>query len=68
MMVMNCAEQKTAKIYTFPTRPRALSTQARLARLEAEARAYGTVDYGSSWYHDDAIAEDSAQEKSTRRS
>ncbi len=55
---MDCAEQKTAKIYTFPTRPRVMTTAARLARLEAEARAYGTVDCGSSWYHDEAIAKD----------
>ncbi len=52
---MDCADQKTAKIYTFPI-GRRLNAAARLARLEAEARRYTTVEFGSGWYHDEAIA------------
>jgi hypothetical protein len=54
-MVMNYAEQKTAKIYTFPVQRR-MNAAAMRARLEAEARQYPATDFGSGWYHDDAIA------------
>lgn len=52
---MNSAKQKTAKIYAFPVRPLTRSSADRLARLEQEARAYGKVEFGCGWYHDDAI-------------
>ncbi len=54
---MKAAEQKTAKIYTFPVRPKARSTADQLLRMEAEARAYGRVEFGSGWYHEEAIAD-----------
>ncbi|MGD9785717.1 MAG: DUF2735 domain-containing protein [Hyphomicrobiaceae bacterium] len=55
-MLMNSAELKMAKIYTFPVRPKAASSAVRLARMEAEARRRAGMggDFGS-WYHQDAI-------------
>lgn len=54
---MSSSQQVTAKIYAFPAWPKAKTQAARLARLEAEARSYPTIEYGSGWYHDQAIAE-----------
>lgn len=54
---MNTGKMKTAKIYKFPARPRARAMANPLALLETEALAYGSTDFGSGWYHDEAIAE-----------
>ncbi|MCB1505265.1 MAG: DUF2735 domain-containing protein [Hyphomicrobiaceae bacterium] len=56
-MMMNRSNVEMAKIYAFPLRPRALSSAVRLARLEAEARNHADVEFGSGWYHEEAIAE-----------
>jgi len=52
---MNCADQKTAKIYTFPVRRPENTGASRLERLEVEARRYANSECGSSWYHQEAI-------------
>lgn len=54
---MDCSKQRTAKIYAFPARRKSQKGADRLSRLEQEAQAYCRVDFGSGWYHDDAIAE-----------
>lgn len=54
---MNSGSLKTAKIYKFPVQPRVRAGLNPLAALEAEARSYGMADFGSGWYHDDAIAD-----------
>ncbi|MGE0766230.1 MAG: DUF2735 domain-containing protein [Hyphomicrobiaceae bacterium] len=54
---MNCADQKTAKIYTFPVRARATSAVTALERLEMEARQPLSAASGSGWYHEEAIAQ-----------
>lgn len=54
---MSSSQQTTAKIYAFPSWPKARTDATRLARLEAEARLHPTIEYGSGWYHDQAIAE-----------
>ena len=53
---MNQQNQKTAKIYSLSAYRKGRTTAAHLSRLEAEALAYPSVEYGSGWYHDDAIA------------
>lgn len=58
---MNSAEQKMAKIYSFPATPRARSSAAQLARLEAEARLLAKTENGDCWYHDEAIAKSSTR-------
>lgn len=57
---MKSSDMRTAKIYAFPARPRANSAAGRLARLEAEAHQVARVEFGSCWYHDEAIAESKA--------
>jgi len=50
----------TAKIYTFPPRPRATPSSHRHAYLPAQqqlATALETVECGAGWYHDAAIEE-----------
>lgn len=47
---------QTAKIYDFPLQPRMRSKVSPIARLEADARGFACVDFGSGWYHDDAIS------------
>ena len=56
---MNSEEQKMAKIYSFPSKPKARSSAAQLARLEAEARLLPKTENGGCWYHEDAIAKSS---------
>ena len=60
---MKSSEIQTAKIFAFPAPPRSNSAAARLARLEAEAHQVARVEFGSSWYHDEAIAESKAGRK-----
>lgn len=60
---MKTAEEKTAKIYTFPIRPQRRSPGHRIAQLEREAQAYGKVEFGAGWYHGEAIAEASNARK-----
>lgn len=56
----------TAKIYTFPVTPKAASKDDRLVRLEAEAHKLRMADFGTGWYHDEAI--DKAKNAGLRRS
>ncbi len=58
---MNFEEQKMAKIYSFPATPRARSSAAQLARLEAEARLLANTENVGCWYHDHAIAKASTR-------
>lgn len=61
-LIMDCSKQKTAKIYAFPPRRKSQKEASQLGRLEREAQAYSQVDFGSGWYHDDAIAESVCKE------
>jgi len=61
---MDCANKKSAKIYTFPDRFGTARSAARLAKLEAEALACPMTEFGSSWYHDEAIAQSRAKTRS----
>jgi hypothetical protein len=54
-------QRPTAKIYAFPTRPRAPSVSHRQAYVPAQQQAavtFAATEFGAGWYHDAAIEED----------
>lgn len=64
---MNSGNQKTARIYQFPNSPRAQRRLSPIARLEAEASVFGSVDFGSGWYHEEEIAKCKNPTRRTKR-
>lgn len=59
---MNQQTQKTAKIYSLSAYRNGRAAARRLTMMEAEARSYPRVEYGSGWYHDEAIADKSGSD------
>ena len=51
-------QQPTATIYQFPVGGRAALERRPGEIKPVDFSAYPAVDFGSGWYHDDAIAED----------
>lgn len=62
-MAINHTNEKTAEIYAFPPRHQK-KTATRIALMEAEARKYSATEFGSGWYHDEAISRPVKNEQS----
>lgn len=60
MRTTNHSDQNrtTATIYQFPTGGRAALARRSGEFKSADLSSYPAVDFGSGWYHDDAIEED----------
>lgn len=67
----NSSEQRSARIYQFPTKPRATASGLRQEDepgTHAVSSEFQAVACGGAWYHDEAIQEAKRARRSVHRS